>query len=99
MKFILAHRSRGARGNAHLASNCFLLLRSTLDDHMATDGMSDQAMVTQQIAVAPVTRFSGRHQQPLPIRITHWCNVVFIVLMAGSGLQILAAKRVDQAVG
>jgi thiosulfate reductase cytochrome b subunit len=34
---------------------------------------------------------TGRSQQPLPIRICHWCNVVFITLMAGSGLQILTA--------
>ncbi len=42
-------------------------------------------------SAALATRFSGRRQQPLPIRITHWCNVVFIVLMAGSGLQIFTA--------
>jgi len=36
-------------------------------------------------------RETGRRQQPLPIRICHWCNVVFITLMAGSGLQILTA--------
>jgi len=34
---------------------------------------------------------TGRRQQPLPIRICHWCNVVFITVMAGSGLQILTA--------
>jgi thiosulfate reductase cytochrome b subunit len=34
---------------------------------------------------------SRRPQQPLPIRLCHWCNVVFITLMAGSGLQILSA--------
>jgi len=32
-----------------------------------------------------------RRQQPLPIRVVHWCNAAFIVLMAGSGLQILIA--------
>ncbi len=32
-----------------------------------------------------------RRQQPLPIRFVHWCNALFIVLMAGSGLQILTA--------
>jgi thiosulfate reductase cytochrome b subunit len=37
------------------------------------------------------SRFSGRRQQPAIIRVTHWCNVVFIVLMAGSGLQIFTA--------
>jgi thiosulfate reductase cytochrome b subunit len=36
-------------------------------------------------------RFKGRRQQPAVIRIAHWCNAVFLVLMAGSGLQILAA--------
>lgn len=35
--------------------------------------------------------FSGRQQQPLLIRICHWFNVVFITVMAGSGLQILTA--------
>jgi len=35
--------------------------------------------------------FKRRRQQPLPIRIVHWCNALFIVLMAGSGLQILTA--------
>jgi len=34
---------------------------------------------------------TGRRQQPLPIRICHWWNVVFITVMAGSGLQILTA--------
>src|SRR5262249_34172334 len=38
----------------------------------------------------PMAR-SGRRLQPLPIRVAHWLNVLFIVLMAGSGLQILAA--------
>jgi thiosulfate reductase cytochrome b subunit len=37
------------------------------------------------------SRFKRRRQQPAVIRIAHWCNVVFLVLMAGSGLQILAA--------
>jgi thiosulfate reductase cytochrome b subunit len=35
--------------------------------------------------------FSGRRHQPAAIRLTHWCNVVFLVLMAGSGLQIFTA--------
>ncbi len=30
-------------------------------------------------------------KQPFLIRVTHWANVVLVVLMAGSGLQILAA--------
>jgi thiosulfate reductase cytochrome b subunit len=39
-------------------------------------------------------RASGRaprNQQPLPIRLVHWLNALFLILMAGSGLQILAA--------
>jgi thiosulfate reductase cytochrome b subunit len=35
--------------------------------------------------------FKGRREQPLPIRVVHWCNALFLVLMAGSGLQILVA--------
>ena len=44
-----------------------------------------------QPASASSSRFSRRRQQPSAIRITHWCNVIFLVLMAGSGLQILTA--------
>src|ERR1700693_6550957 len=36
-------------------------------------------------------RFKGRRVQPLTIRLNHWMNVLFIVLMAGSGLEIFAA--------
>jgi thiosulfate reductase cytochrome b subunit len=36
-------------------------------------------------------RFWGRRIQPLTIRLNHWMNVLFIVLMAGSGLEIFAA--------
>ena len=32
-----------------------------------------------------------RREQPWPIRLAHWCNVLFLLLMAGSGLQILTA--------
>ncbi len=32
-----------------------------------------------------------RREQPLVLRITHWCNALFLLLMAGSGLQILTA--------
>src|SRR5580700_6242756 len=39
----------------------------------------------------PTAAFGGRRLQPLLIRITHWLNVPLLVLMAGSGLQILAA--------
>jgi thiosulfate reductase cytochrome b subunit len=35
--------------------------------------------------------FKGRREQPLPIRVVHWCNAIFLFLMAGSGLQILVA--------
>jgi thiosulfate reductase cytochrome b subunit len=41
--------------------------------------------------VKTITRLGRRRQQPGAIRITHWCNVVFGVLMAGSGLQIFSA--------
>lgn len=33
----------------------------------------------------------NRPAQPLPIRVTHWVNVALLVVMAGSGLQILVA--------
>jgi thiosulfate reductase cytochrome b subunit len=39
----------------------------------------------------PMSSFTGRREQPLPIRIVHWCNAVFLILMAGSGLQIFMA--------
>jgi len=39
----------------------------------------------------PMSTFTGRREQPLPIRIVHWCNTVFLTLMAGSGLQIFLA--------
>jgi hypothetical protein len=32
-----------------------------------------------------------RPNQPWPIRLTHWANVPLLVIMAGNGLQILAA--------
>ncbi len=32
-----------------------------------------------------------RFRQPVPIRVVHWLNSVFLVVMVGSGLQILAA--------
>jgi thiosulfate reductase cytochrome b subunit len=34
---------------------------------------------------------TARPAQPLPIRLTHWANVVLLTIMAGSGLQILVA--------
>jgi thiosulfate reductase cytochrome b subunit len=36
-------------------------------------------------------KFKGHREQPLTIRVVHWCNVVFLTLMAGSGLEIFAA--------
>lgn len=33
----------------------------------------------------------ARPAQPLTIRVTHWANAVLLVIMAGSGLQILVA--------
>jgi hypothetical protein len=56
---------------------------------MVTGGRSDQARVEQQIAVtasqkpAAIDRFTGERQQPFLIRIIHWYNAVFVVLMAG----------------
>jgi len=35
--------------------------------------------------------FTRRRPQPWPIRLLHWANVPLLVIMAGSGLQILAA--------
>jgi thiosulfate reductase cytochrome b subunit len=40
---------------------------------------------------APATRKERRSLQPLPIRLMHWLNALFLILMAGSGLEILAA--------
>ncbi len=34
---------------------------------------------------------AGRRRQPLAIRLTHWINIPLLVIMAGSGLQILMA--------
>jgi Ni/Fe-hydrogenase b-type cytochrome subunit len=34
---------------------------------------------------------SARRQQPFAVRLTHWVNVPVLVIMAGSGLQILMA--------
>lgn len=36
-------------------------------------------------------KLRGRKPQPWPIRVSHWLNVPLLVIMAGSGLQILAA--------
>lgn len=40
---------------------------------------------------APETRPKGRLPQPAAIRLAHWINIPLLVIMAGSGLQILAA--------
>jgi thiosulfate reductase cytochrome b subunit len=34
---------------------------------------------------------AGRPRQPLPIRLAHWINIPLLVIMAGTGLQILVA--------
>ena len=61
----------------------------------------DEPIATNPAVASPVSapaaqaasddRFKGRRQQPLVIRLVHWFNVLFIVLMAGSGLEIFAA--------
>src|SRR6478609_1047540 len=33
----------------------------------------------------------ARREQPWPVRLLHWANAALLVIMAGSGLQILAA--------
>jgi thiosulfate reductase cytochrome b subunit len=43
------------------------------------------------VDAATIISRTARREQPLPIRIAHWLNVLFLILMAGSGLQILAA--------
>jgi thiosulfate reductase cytochrome b subunit len=43
------------------------------------------------MSVSNPAQLHGRRIQPLPIRISHWCNAVFLILMAGSGLQIFTA--------
>jgi thiosulfate reductase cytochrome b subunit len=35
--------------------------------------------------------FRGRRAQPMLIRVAHWLNIPFLLIMAGSGLQILVA--------
>jgi thiosulfate reductase cytochrome b subunit len=44
-----------------------------------------------KMEVPPCPSLRKRRQQPWPIRLTHWFNVLFVILLAGSGLQILAA--------
>ncbi len=36
-------------------------------------------------------KFAGRRQQPLVVRLAHWVNIPLLLIMAGSGLQILMA--------
>src|SRR5271163_2898801 len=43
------------------------------------------------VAVAAETRRRARRAQPAAIRLAHWINIPLLVIMAGSGLQILAA--------
>jgi thiosulfate reductase cytochrome b subunit len=60
---------------------------------MATPENVKQAAVRQPGAPAPshIAPFSRRRQQPVAIRLTHWCNAVLVTLMAASGLQIFTA--------
>ena len=46
---------------------------------------------TVHFEAPPTTRVHRRSLQPLPIRLAHWINIPLLVIMAGSGLQILAA--------
>lgn len=41
--------------------------------------------------IAPSTNGKDRPRQPLAIRLMHWINIPLLVIMAGSGLQILVA--------
>jgi thiosulfate reductase cytochrome b subunit len=41
----------------------------------------------------PLGHLGQRREQPFAIRIAHWCSALFLVLMAGRGLQIFAAYR------
>lgn len=59
---------------------------------MSSAAQRGVAMKRTESAAAPAeSRFRGRRAQPLTIRINHWLNALFIVLMAGSGLEIFAA--------
>jgi thiosulfate reductase cytochrome b subunit len=42
-------------------------------------------------ARAAETHRTGRRAQPVAIRLAHWINIPLLVIMAGSGLQILSA--------
>jgi len=46
---------------------------------------------TAEIPVSDAPPKRVRRKQPWPIRLTHWLNIPIIVIMAGSGLQILSA--------
>jgi thiosulfate reductase cytochrome b subunit len=46
---------------------------------------------TAQVSKTAPSGRAGRRDQPLAIRIAHWSNVLFLTLMAGSGLQIFTA--------
>jgi thiosulfate reductase cytochrome b subunit len=45
----------------------------------------------EELQGAPDKDFAGRRLQPLAIRLTHWLVIPILVIMAGSGLQILVA--------
>jgi thiosulfate reductase cytochrome b subunit len=57
----------------------------------AQEAVNQAAVVKSPASNGPEIWFSRRRQQPAAIRVTHWCNAIFIVLMAGSGLQIFTA--------
>jgi len=56
----------------------------------ALEGRRDRRIRRGRIT-QPMAVLKGRREQPLPIRIVHWCNAVFLILMASSGLQIFMA--------
>jgi len=71
-----------------------------MDVHPANDRKATR--VTTRLRVSPPwnetpessaaqNRRRGRRAQPAAIRLAHWINIPLLVIMAGSGLQILAA--------
>jgi thiosulfate reductase cytochrome b subunit len=67
----------------------FLLVTSQVV--VARENVDGAAAVEALKPMTATALLSRRRQQPVAIRITHWCNVIFLVLMAGSGLQIFTA--------
>jgi thiosulfate reductase cytochrome b subunit len=71
-----------------------------MDGHRAEDRKSARVTTRLEIsppwiesAPAPVAEGhrTGRRAQPAAIRLAHWINIPLLVIMAGSGLQILSA--------